>query len=59
MVGRAPEGQEPEVTLEIVPGEPQPKPVAVGGGDEGGEPGEEQVLPGEPAQPRSEGGDVE
>jgi ATP-dependent Clp protease ATP-binding subunit ClpC len=62
MVDRAPEGEEPEVSLSIVA--PEKVPAAVGGGPEGGDgeseqPAEDQVLPGEPDQPRSEGGDVQ
>jgi ATP-dependent Clp protease ATP-binding subunit ClpC len=61
MVDRAPEGEDPPVTMSIVPGKPVPKPVGVGaeGGGEPETPDEENVLPGEPDQPRSEGGDVE
>jgi ATP-dependent Clp protease ATP-binding subunit ClpC len=62
MVGKAPEGEEPEVTLEVVAPKKVPKPVGVGatGGDESGdEPAEEKILPGEPDQPRSESPDVE
>ncbi|MBI5106105.1 MAG: ATP-dependent Clp protease ATP-binding subunit [Solirubrobacterales bacterium] len=59
MVDRAPEGEDPEVKLSVVAPEEQPKPVAVGGGESESSSEEDQVLPGEPAQPRSEGGDVE
>ncbi|HEU4975454.1 MAG TPA: ATP-dependent Clp protease ATP-binding subunit, partial [Baekduia sp.] len=62
MVGKAPEDRgedEPEVTLSVVAPEKQPKPVGVGASGGGDESPEEQILPGEPDQPRSEGGDVE
>jgi ATP-dependent Clp protease ATP-binding subunit ClpC len=62
MVGRAPEGEEPEVTLEVVAPKKQPKPVGVGatGGEgEGEEHPADQILPGEPDQPRSESSDIE
>jgi ATP-dependent Clp protease ATP-binding subunit ClpC len=61
MVGKAAEGEEPEVTLEVVAPKKVPKPVGVGasGGEGEDEPAEEKILPGEPDQPRSESGDVE
>jgi ATP-dependent Clp protease ATP-binding subunit ClpC len=60
LVDRAPEGEDPEVALSVLAPKKAPKPVAVGadGGGEDDHP-EDQVLPGEPDQPRSEGGDVE
>jgi ATP-dependent Clp protease ATP-binding subunit ClpC len=68
MVDKAPEDRpegDPEVSLSVVAPKKAPKPVGVGaaggdseGGDEG-EAAEDKVLPGEPDQPRSEGGDVE
>ncbi|HMJ37290.1 MAG TPA: NDP-hexose 4-ketoreductase, partial [Baekduia sp.] len=59
MVGKAAEGEDPEVTLEVVAPKKAPKPVGVGatGGED--EPAEEKILPGEPDQPRSETPDVE
>jgi ATP-dependent Clp protease ATP-binding subunit ClpC len=54
MVDRAPEGEEPEVTLAVVAPKKQPKPVGVGatGGDGGSEEHpEDQGLPGEPGEP--------
>ncbi|HWH95981.1 MAG TPA: AAA family ATPase, partial [Baekduia sp.] len=57
MVGKAPEGEDPEVTLEVVAPKKAPKPVGVGaaGGEEAtDEPAEEKVLPGEPDASRSE-----
>nr|WP_305852573.1 ATP-dependent Clp protease ATP-binding subunit [Conexibacter sp. SYSU D00693] len=60
MVDRAPEGEEPEVTLSVVAPEKVPAAVGARSEDESSESSpEEQVLPGEPDQPRSEGGDVE
>jgi ATP-dependent Clp protease ATP-binding subunit ClpC len=62
MVGKAAEGEEPEVTLEVVAPKKVPKPVGVGaaGSGEGeDEPAEEKILPGEPDAPRSETPDVE
>jgi ATP-dependent Clp protease ATP-binding subunit ClpC len=63
MVDPAPEveGEDRELTLSVARGKPAPKPVAVGaeGSESDEERGEDQILPGEPDQPRSEGGDVE
>jgi ATP-dependent Clp protease ATP-binding subunit ClpC len=62
MVGKAAEGEEPEVTLEVVAPKKAPKPVGVGasGGSDGDdEPAEEKILPGEPDQPRSDTPDVD
>jgi ATP-dependent Clp protease ATP-binding subunit ClpC len=64
MVGKAPEDRDPdtpEVTLEVVAPKKAPKPVGVGAAGDASddEPVEEKILPGEPDQPRSEGGDVE
>jgi ATP-dependent Clp protease ATP-binding subunit ClpC len=64
MVGKAPEDRDPdtpEVTLEVVAPKKAPKPVGVGAAGDASEdePAEEKILPGEPDQPRSEGGDVE
>jgi ATP-dependent Clp protease ATP-binding subunit ClpC len=58
MVDKAPEGEDPEVTLSIVAPKKVPKPVGVGatGGEsaEGEEPAEEKILPGEPDASRSD-----
>jgi ATP-dependent Clp protease ATP-binding subunit ClpC len=64
MVDKAPEDRpegDPEVSLSVVAPKKQPVGVGAAGGEaEGGdEPAEDKVLPGEPDQPRSEGGDVE
>ena len=64
MVDKAPEDRDedtPEVTLSVVAPKKAPKPVGVGAGSEESaeESPEEKILPGEPDQPRSEGGDVE
>jgi ATP-dependent Clp protease ATP-binding subunit ClpC len=64
MVDKAPEDRDPEtpeVTLSVVAPKKAPKPVGVGAGGEesADESPEEKILPGEPDQPRSEGGDVE
>jgi ATP-dependent Clp protease ATP-binding subunit ClpC len=62
MVGKAAEGEDPEVTLSVVAPKKQPKPVGVGatgGSGSEDEPAEAKVLPGEPDQPRSESPDVE
>jgi len=55
VVDRAPEGEEPEVTLSVVAPEKAPKPVGVGatGGGELEEGAEDKILPGEPDQSRS------
>jgi ATP-dependent Clp protease ATP-binding subunit ClpC len=57
MVDKAPEGEEPEVTLSIVAPKKAPKPVGVGAtgeSAEGEEPAEEKILPGEPDASRSD-----
>jgi ATP-dependent Clp protease ATP-binding subunit ClpC len=55
MVDKAPEGEEPEVSLRVVA--PKKVPAGVGAGNEAqahDEHGEDQILPGEPDAPRSE-----
>jgi ATP-dependent Clp protease ATP-binding subunit ClpC len=57
MVDKAPEGEDPEVTLSIVAPKKAPKPVGVGAtgeSAEGEEPAEEKILPGEPDASRSD-----
>jgi ATP-dependent Clp protease ATP-binding subunit ClpC len=56
MVDKAPEGEDPEVTLSIVAPKKAPKPVGVGaaGGETTEEPAEEKILPGEPDASRSD-----
>ena len=56
MVGRAPEGEDPEVTLEVV--EPKKVPAAVGGGGETEE-GSDAEAPEEPAPPPPPAADAE
>jgi ATP-dependent Clp protease ATP-binding subunit ClpC len=56
MVDKAPEGDDPEVTLAVVAPKKAPKPVGVGatgGGDGEDESGEDKILPGEPDAPHS------
>ncbi|HEY6758345.1 MAG TPA: ATP-dependent Clp protease ATP-binding subunit, partial [Baekduia sp.] len=55
MVDKAPEGEDPEVTLSVVAPKKAPKPVGVGAsGGSADEAPEEKILPGEPDASRSD-----